>query len=65
VVDNPQQLTTTCLAAAQAAGVRLILQKGWGGLGDGVEQVSSAPAADTQVEQGFRHRLHAINAQAC
>lgn len=36
MVDNPQKLTQDIVAAAEAAGVRVLLSRGWGKLGEGV-----------------------------
>lgn len=37
VADDPASLTQTIVGAAADAGVRLVLQRGWSGLGEGVE----------------------------
>ncbi len=37
VIDNPATLTESVVGAARDAGVRLVLQRGWSGLGKGVD----------------------------
>ena len=40
--DDPQRTTNNILAAAKAAGVRVVISRGWAGLGDGAEIPSFA-----------------------
>ncbi len=38
VMPAAERLSSLCVSAARAAGVRAILQRGWGGLGEGLEE---------------------------
>lgn len=37
IVDNPEEVTRIIVKASLRAGVRVLLSRGWGGLGDGVD----------------------------
>lgn len=53
-MDSPEALTAKIVAAAAAAGVRLILSKGWGGLGEGLE-AGSAPEGVLLLDKPCPH----------
>ena len=42
-MDDAAGLTRKVVKAAAAAGSRLLLAKGWGGLGEGLEELGAAP----------------------